>query len=182
MLVDSGSIRGVPRALGLPSVRQVSATTLMIFRGVGLDYNGADMRTRILFICIGNTCRSPMAEAIARHLGGDRVDACSAGLSPTGRVSEQALSVLEALGIPAEGLSSKSLEEIDLDSCDVIVSLIGRDGLRWLPRHLPATRVEWEVRDPFGEEEETFLAVARVLLRRIERLLSEIDIPELSST
>ena len=50
----------------------------------------------VLFICIGNTCRSPMAEAIARSLGGERLRAYSAGLSPTGRVAQQSLATLRA--------------------------------------------------------------------------------------
>jgi len=53
-------------------------------------------RLSILFLCIGNTCRSPMAEAIARGLGGERVAAHSAGLTPTGRVAEGSLAALRA--------------------------------------------------------------------------------------
>ncbi|HQL28825.1 MAG TPA: arsenate reductase ArsC, partial [Thermoanaerobaculales bacterium] len=56
----------------------------------------------ILFICVGNSCRSPMAEAIARAIGGDRVTACSAGLAATGRVAPSTLEALAALGYPSD--------------------------------------------------------------------------------
>ncbi|MCP4900346.1 MAG: low molecular weight phosphatase family protein [bacterium] len=123
-----------------------------------------------------------MAEAIARKLTNSRIEVCSAGLSPTGHVSEEALSVLEELGYPNQGLRSKSLEEIDLGSQDFIVSLIGEDGLRWLPRHLPAARIAWQVRDPYGEDEEVFLAVARVLENRIGDLLKDLEMQELPTS
>src|SRR5258705_145752 len=45
-------------------------------------------RKKVLFICIGNACRSPMAEAIARVDAYDAIDAFSAGLAPIGFVTE----------------------------------------------------------------------------------------------
>ncbi len=123
-----------------------------------------------------------MAEAIARHLGAGRVEAYSAGLTPTGRVSGRAQRALELLDYPSHNLRSKSLDAIDLRSLDVIVSLIGEEGLRWLPRHLPATRLAWQVRDPYGEDEETFVSVARVLEKRIDDLLTDLGIAELTSS
>ena len=41
-------------------------------------------RKRVLFICVGNSCRSPMAEALARHLAADVIEPQSAGISPLG--------------------------------------------------------------------------------------------------
>jgi protein-tyrosine-phosphatase len=132
-------------------------------------------RTRILFICIGNTCRSPMAEAIARSLGGDRVEVYSAGLAPTGMVAEAALTTLAAMGYPNHGLRSKGLEEIALERMDVIVSLLGPDGLKLLPANLGATREAWPIRDPFGEDEEVYRAAATVIESRIKKLLADLD-------
>jgi arsenate reductase len=128
---------------------------------------------RILFVCIGNMCRSPMAEAIARSLSGGRAEAHSAGLTPTGRVAPQGLAALTALGHAADGLRSKGLDEVDLADMDLVVSLLGRDGRAWLPRNLAAEVVEWSIPDPYGEDEETFVAIARLLERRITRLLRQ---------
>ena len=44
---------------------------------------------RVLFICIGNACRSPMAEAIARRDAADVIEAASAGVAPLGFVAQQ---------------------------------------------------------------------------------------------
>ncbi len=129
---------------------------------------------RILFLCVGNMCRSPMAEAIARELGQDRVEALSAGLQPAGAVDANALAALEALGYPSVGLSSKSVAEVPLRDMDVIVSLIGPDGLAILPRNLAARTESWSIRDPLGEEPEAFVAAARAIEQRVRGLLREL--------
>jgi arsenate reductase (thioredoxin) len=133
----------------------------------------------ILFICIGNTCRSPMAEAIARALGGDSVVAHSAGLAPTGRVASSTLEALRALGYPCAGLASKGLDEVPLDGLDVVVSLIGPAGLAWLPAGAAARRVAWTIPDPYGNELATYLAVARTIEERVRALVDDLLPPEL---
>lgn len=128
--------------------------------------------TRILFICFANTCRSPMAEAIARRIGGAGVEVFSAGLHPMGRVAPGTLMALESLGYPAEGLSSKGFEAVDLDSMDLIVSLMGVEGLSMLPRRLCGEKISWRIRDPYGEDDESYLATARILEKKIDALMS----------
>jgi arsenate reductase len=133
----------------------------------------------ILFICVGNTCRSPMAEAIARGLGVMEVRASSAGIMPFGRIVPATVSALEALGYDPGGLSSKGLESIDLAGFDIIVSLLGPAGLSYLPPSLGAQLESWSIRDPYGEDDEVYLRVARDLERRIRGLLSDHEIREL---
>src|SRR6267143_1086356 len=55
-------------------------------------------RKRVLFICIGNACRSPMAEAIAGVDAPDTIDAFSAGLAPIGFVAEMTKRTLRRNG------------------------------------------------------------------------------------
>jgi arsenate reductase len=133
---------------------------------------------KVLFICLANTCRSPMAEAIARGLGGGRVDAYSAGFTPTRGVAPGALRALSALGYPADGLSSKGLDQVPLEEMDVIVSLIGNEGLRFLPPSLPGERVSWLVRDPYGEDDDAFVAAARTIESKVASLVKELTVKE----
>ncbi len=135
----------------------------------------------ILFICIGNTCRSPMAEAMARAMGGDRILAYSAGLNPTGRVARDTILVLDALGYDAGGLRSKGIDEVPVDEVDVIVSLIGQSGLRYLPHGLAARLESWSIRDPYGDDAEVYRAVARTIERRVRDLMDELLTTELPS-
>jgi arsenate reductase len=134
----------------------------------------------ILFICVGNTCRSPMAEAIAAGLGGGRLRASSAGIRPFGRIVPVTVETLEALGYDPGGLASKGLDDVDLATFDVIVSLLGPAGLSYLPPSLGAQLESWTIRDPYGEDDEVYLAVARELERRIGELLSDLEDRELS--
>jgi arsenate reductase len=120
-----------------------------------------------------------MAEAIARSLGGSRVDASSAGLAPLGWISDHTLGALRALGHDVEGLSSKSLEDVPMENFDVVVSLLGARGLDAIPQSIGARRESWAIVDPFGEDEELYLAVARELEHRIRRLLAEEEMAEL---
>jgi arsenate reductase len=130
--------------------------------------------TSILFVCIGNTCRSPMAEAMARGMGRGQITAFSAGLNPTGRVAHESVEAVEELGYNADGLESKGIDQIPIDQLDVVVSLIGEAGLRYLPHSLPARLVSWSIRDPYGDDEEVYLAVARTLEARIRDLVDEL--------
>lgn len=127
----------------------------------------------ILYICIGNTCRSPMAEAITRGLGRDGVSASSAGLMPFGRIVGSTVETLEAMGYDPRGLTSKSLDDVDLTSFDIIISLLGNSGLSYLPSTLGAQLESWSIRDPYGEDDEVYHAVARDLERRIRELLDD---------
>lgn len=76
-------------------------------------------RTRVLFLCCGNSARSQMAEALLRHHGGDHYEAQSAGLGPR-TVDPLVPRVLEEIGVDAGGLRAQPLDE-----------LLGRAGFRY---------------------------------------------------
>jgi len=121
----------------------------------------------VLFLCYANTCRSPMAESILRTIGGPSVNVFSAGLHPTGQVADLSLEMLRSHGYSVEGLSSKGLEAIDLDSIDVVISLMGESGLAAIPCRLTAERIAWPIRDPYGEDEDAYIVTVRTLERKI---------------
>ena len=71
----------------------------------------ADRPYHVLFLCTGNSARSILAEALINHWGGGRFRGFSAGSHPKGTVHPVALALLERMGLPTEGLRSKSWEE-----------------------------------------------------------------------
>ncbi len=122
-------------------------------------------KTKVLFLCTGNSVRSQMAEAYLRHYAGDRYEAHSAGLNPRG-INPYTVRVMAEAGISLEGQTSK----------DVSVYL-GWVNFGWLitvcnhaEANCPRTflgvsnRVHWgDLDDPaafVGSEEET-LAIFR---------------------
>ena len=114
-----------------------------------------------------------MAEAIARALGEEDVDARSAGLTPLGWIADQTIDTLRALGYSAEGLASKGLDEVEIGDVDIIVSLLGDRGLDYIPQGHGARREAWPIPDPFGEDDERYLEVAHELEVRIRQLFIE---------
>lgn len=67
-------------------------------------------RSRVLFLCTGNSARSQMAEAFLRKYAGDRFEVHSAGLEPKG-IHPLTTRVMEEVGLPLDGHSSKSLQD-----------------------------------------------------------------------
>lgn len=67
-------------------------------------------KTKVLFLCTGNSARSQMAEAFLRHYGGDHFEAYSAGLEPKG-IHPLAERVMQEIGISLEGQRSKDVTE-----------------------------------------------------------------------
>jgi arsenate reductase len=82
------------------------------------------MKTRILFLCTHNSCRSQMAEALANHFLGKRCQAFSAGTEAT-RVNPLAIRVLAELGIDISHQYSKTIEEYAGQAFDHVVTLCG---------------------------------------------------------
>ncbi|MFZ0739846.1 MAG: low molecular weight phosphatase family protein [Candidatus Acidiferrales bacterium] len=124
-------------------------------------------RKKILFICIGNSCRSPMAEAWARHLASDIIEAESAGISPLGSVADATRRVLIEKGVPADGLSSKAVRETHLFRPDLIVNMSGIPGRSLFPE---ASFEDWDVEDPYGEDMATYRRICEDIEARVTEL------------
>lgn len=121
-------------------------------------------------MCIGNSCRSQMAEALAKHHARDVIDPASAGVSPFGSIMEGTLNALRLRGISAEGQYSKGLGEAIGFQPDLIVNMSGAPGKSLFPR---ADVVDWKVSDPYGEDVETYLRICDDIETRVKKLAEE---------
>ena len=79
-------------------------------------------RSRLLFLCTGNSCRSQMAEGWARHLRGDAFEARSAGLEARG-LDPRAVAVMAEAGVDISGQRSQRLDEIEALDFDLVVTV-----------------------------------------------------------
>ena len=134
-------------------------------------------KRNVLFLCTGNSCRSQTAERLARCLGSDVIEAYSAGAHPVG-INPKAIRVMEEIEIDLSSQSSKSVETIDLDKMDLVVTLCGdaAENCPILPQHI--VRVHWGLKDPakFNGQEQTVLGKfreTRDLIRSLVKLLIE---------
>jgi len=127
---------------------------------------------RVLFVCLGNACRSPMAEAIARFSASDVLEPSSAGLYPLGYVPDMTQSTLARNGYEANGLSSKPLRDADFEAVDLVINLSGE------PRHLafadPAKVVDWDVADPYGADPAVYQRILEDLEQRVAELAARL--------
>jgi arsenate reductase len=140
------------------------------------------MAFNVLFLCTGNSARSIMAEAILNKAGAGRFKAFSAGSRPKGDVHPLALNELRRLGLPTEGLASKSWEVFarpEAPRMDFVFTVCdnaaGETCPVW-PGH-PAT-AHWGIEDPAAVEgtdldkERAFATAARYLRNRITAFIN----------
>jgi len=131
---------------------------------------------RIAFVCVGNAARSQMAEGWTRHLarGGDvEVEPMSAGLTPLGYITSETYQVMEEKKVSLEGQQSKGLEALDWKQVDLLVNMTGLPGRSVVPG-FQGKRLDWRVRDPFGEPLRTYRKVRDQVERKVKRLLDEL--------
>ncbi|HEX3372323.1 MAG TPA: hypothetical protein VHS08_07370 [Candidatus Acidoferrales bacterium] len=126
-------------------------------------------RTKVLFLCIGNACRSQMAEAIAKHHASDIIEPSSAGLVPFGEIPETTTSVLDEIGVSAEGQSSKPLRSEDLSAADIVINMTGRAGNLVFTEPL-ANIEDWDVGDPYGFNLPVYRAIRDEIETRVDDL------------
>jgi arsenate reductase (thioredoxin) len=126
----------------------------------------------VLFVCIGNSCRSPIAEAVARHTASDVMLASSAGLSPLGRIQDSTRKVLLERGISTDGQFSKGLnDDALLQPADLVINMSGYRG-----DSLFADRKfeDWDVEDPYGEDMETYRRICDDIEARVADLAARL--------
>ena len=136
----------------------------------------------VLFLCTGNSARSILAEATLNHHGVGRFRAYSAGSKPSGKVHPASLRLLQRMGLPTEGLRSKSWDEFAQDGTpkvDFIFTVCDNAAGEQCPLWLgsPVT-AHWGVEDPAActgneaEQDKLFAQVCQQLTVRIQFFLS----------
>lgn len=103
----------------------------------------------VLFLCTGNSCRSIIGEALADHLGQGKLHGLSAGSMPTGKVNENALAVLSRDGVSVNNPSSKSMDDLEGEQIDLVITVCDAAAGESCPVWLGDTpKVHWGLEDP----------------------------------
>lgn len=97
------------------------------------------MKSKVLFLCTGNSCRSQMAEGWARHLLGDRIETFSAGIEAHG-MNPNAVRVMREAGVDISGQSSKLVATLAAVPLDLVVTVCGHAN-ESCPAFLGSSRV-----------------------------------------
>ena len=123
---------------------------------------------KVAFICVHNSCRSQIAEALGRHLAGDVFESYSAGTETKPQINPDALRLMKQvhhIDMEAEGQHSKLLS--DIPEVDVVVTMGCNVQCPFLPCQW---REDWGLDDPTGKPEEAFLET----IRRIEEKMLDL--------
>lgn len=127
------------------------------------------MKKKVAFICVHNSCRSQMAEAIGNHLYGDLLECFSAGTELKSGINQDAVRIVKELfGIDmnANGHHSKLIDEIP--DPDIVVSMGCDVGCPYIDRAFD----DWGLMDPTGKSDEEFKKVIREIEQKLEVLVS----------
>ena len=126
--------------------------------------------TRVLFVCIGNACRSQMAEAFARAYGSDVMIPASAGRAPATRVSPTTISVMEEKHIDLSDHFPKALRHLSRAKFDLIIDMSGVP----VPIEIQAPVRVWRVPDPVSMSYKDHCAIRDEIERLVMGLVFEL--------
>ncbi|WP_415720449.1 metalloregulator ArsR/SmtB family transcription factor [Photobacterium ganghwense] len=102
---------------------------------------------RILFLCTGNSARSQLAEAAMRHLAGNGVEVCSAGMRPEG-VDPRVYEALAEQGIDSSGLESLSVQDLADQHFDTVITLCDKASDECALFADSDALLHWDFKDP----------------------------------
>lgn len=125
------------------------------------------MKKKIAFICVHNSCRSQIAEALGKHLRGDTYDFYSAGTETKPRINPDAVRLMNQLyGIDMEETQySKTADRIPTP--DIAISMGCDVGCPYIGR---AFDDDWGLPDPTGQSDDFFVQVIRQIEEKVKSL------------
>jgi protein-tyrosine-phosphatase len=126
---------------------------------------------KLLFVCIENSNRSQMSQAFARILGGDAVEAYSAGSRPSGIVNPKAIASMRELGYDLSVHDSKSLDDIPDVEYDAVVTMGCGDACPFVKAK---RREDWQIPDPKHLEPEEFRQVRDLIRDKVGALIASL--------
>lgn len=119
---------------------------------------------KVAFICVHNSCRSQIAEALGKHLAGDVFQSYSAGTETKPQINQDAVRLMKHLyGINIEETQYSKLLS-DIPPVDIVVTMGCNVECPYLPcKH----REDWSLDDPTGKSDEEFIVVIQLIERNI---------------
>jgi len=129
-------------------------------------------KKKVVFVCVENACRSQMAEAFAKMLGRESLEAYSAGSQPAGKVNDKAIASMRALNYDLKKHLSSGLDALPAIEFDWLITMGCGDRCPALrARH----RADWDIPDPKNMHPEDFAQVRDLIHQKVAQLIEEIQ-------
>ena len=130
-----------------------------------------NMKKKVAFICVHNSCRSQIAEALGKHLAADVFESYSAGTETKPQINQEAVRIMKELyGINMEQ-TQYSILLADIPNPDIAISMGCNVGCPFIGRTFDDN---WGLEDPTGKSDEEFEAVIKEIESRILQLREEL--------
>lgn len=128
--------------------------------------------TKVAFICVHNSCRSQIAEALGKYYASDVFESYSAGTETKPKINQDAVRIMKQLyGIDMEKTQRSKLLS-DIPPVDVVVTMGCNVNCPYLPcKH----REDWGLEDPTGNTDEVFVEVIKSIEQKIFELKERIS-------
>ncbi|MGM0421138.1 MAG: arsenate reductase ArsC [Bacillota bacterium] len=127
-------------------------------------------KVKVAFVCVGNSCRSQMAEGFAREYGENLWDVYSAGTHPAGEVNPKAIVAMQEKGIDISDQKPKFLEKIP-SKLDVLITMGCNVECPYIPNKY---RADWGLDDPVGEPLEVFRETRDIIEEKVKGLKQKV--------
>lgn len=129
-------------------------------------------KPKVAFICVHNSCRSQIAEALGKHFAADVFESYSAGTETKPRINQDAVRIMKQLyGVDMEQTQSSKLLK-DIPPVDIVITMGCNVQCPFLPcQH----REDWGLDDPTGKPDDEFLKVIGTIHSNIRNLRSRIN-------
>ena len=128
--------------------------------------------TKVVFICVHNSCRSQIAEALGKYYASDVFESYSAGTETKPKINQDAVRIMKQLyGIDMEKTQRSKLLS-DIPPVDVVVTMGCNVNCPYLPCKY---REDWGLEDPTGNTDEVFVEVIKSIEQKIFELKERIS-------
>jgi len=129
------------------------------------------MKPKVAFICVHNSCRSQMAEALSELFVSDIFDSYSAGTETKPEINQDAVRIIRELYGVDMNKTQYSKLLTDIPEVDIVIKM----GCNVVCPFLPSKHEEdWGLDDPTGKDDEEFIKIARIIEKKVKDLAERI--------
>jgi len=129
-------------------------------------------KIKVAFVCVHNSCRSQMAEAISKLIAADSFEAYSAGTEVKPQINQDAVEVIKELYDVDMNVTQKSKLLSDIPAVDVVITMGCNVNCPYLPcKH----REDWGLEDPTGKDKSEFIKTAKLIEEKVMDLKNRIN-------
>ncbi|MDU2289370.1 arsenate reductase ArsC [uncultured Clostridium sp.] len=128
-------------------------------------------KPKVAFVCVHNSCRSQMAEALGKKYGIDVFESYSAGTETKPQINQDAVRIIKELYDINMNETQKSKLLSDIPNVDIVIKM----GCNVVCPYLPGDHVEdWGLEDPTGKDDEEFIKIAKSIELKVKDLAERI--------